>query len=154
MERSRLSVLKSPLPAAHGESAGREVRATVLLVEDDDQLRDAIEENLRHLGYAVIPVPNGYKALQLARLGIKFDLLLTDIRMPGEIDGARLAAEIHMLRPDVVVVFSTGCVEEEIGTSKRLDRQNAYLIKPYTLKQMEATLAAAAMRATKSQRLR
>lgn len=138
--------MKSPLSTAKDESGKGKVRGTVLLVEDDDQLRDALEENLRSVGYAVISVPDGCRALQLARRGAKFDMLLTDLRMPGEIDGARLAAEIQVLRPEVAVIFSTGCAEEEMGSSEWVGGPKAILIKPYTRKQMEATLAAVAVR--------
>lgn len=145
-----LSVVKSPRSTTDEGSLGRKIRTRVLLVEDDDDLRYSLEQTLRQVGYAVISVPNGQRALQLARHGAKFDLLLTDLRMPGEIDGAKLAAEIQTLRPNVAVVFSTGCVEEEIKITRRFNGPNAFLIKPYTRKQMETTLAAVTSRLSRS----
>ncbi len=106
----------------------------ILVVEDEAELRQVIGEALSDAGFEVTATRTGDEAAILFADSDRFDLLLTDIHMPGHIDGldlAELAREVH---PGLPLVFVSGQAE-----SARADRQMqllgaplAYLAKPFT----------------------
>lgn len=77
------------------------------MVEDDGLVRDAVAEELRDAGYDVIEATTGDEALSLYATG-GFDILVTDIRMPGGTDGWDLAEFCRKARPDLPIVYMTG----------------------------------------------
>ncbi|WP_227270788.1 transporter substrate-binding domain-containing protein [Roseobacter weihaiensis] len=81
---------------------------TILVVEDELQLLVMITDVLEDLGYEVISARSGQDALQMIADGEEFDLLLTDIVMPGKIGGFELARRMRALRPDVPVIYTSG----------------------------------------------
>jgi CheY-like chemotaxis protein len=83
-------------------------RFKILLVEDEDLIRGLLSEAMTDDGFDVISAANGDEALELLGTGQRFDLLLTDIQLPGELDGLGIAhaARVHM--PDVPIIFTTG----------------------------------------------
>jgi CheY-like chemotaxis protein len=113
---------------------------TILVVEDDVLVRSFIVEELADAGYDVLEADNGELAAELA-VHRPFDVLFTDIRLPGAIDGWDLAKLVRGLKPRVPVIYATGY------TSKR-DQQlpgSVFLMKPYRpveLLHAIATLAA------------
>ncbi|WP_114376928.1 PAS domain-containing protein [Elioraea thermophila] len=82
--------------------------ATVLIVEDEPPLRAAIERLCAEAGLRTHAVGDGDAALALLRYGVTVDLVLTDVRMPGRLDGHALAAEIRALRPNLPILLMTG----------------------------------------------
>lgn len=80
----------------------------VLIVDDDDQVLDISEKILTSLGYQVIPATNGDAALEIIRYYRQIDLLMTDIVMPGSLDGWQLAHRAKQLRPELGVIYTTG----------------------------------------------
>jgi two-component system cell cycle sensor histidine kinase/response regulator CckA len=94
------------LPAARAAS-----RRSVLLVEDEDRLRRLVRFTLEGQGYSVTEAAGGEAALRLLTPDRAFDLLVTDLVMPG-IDGRELATRVRALRPDVAVVFISGYVPD------------------------------------------
>ena len=68
---------------------------------------------LKDLGYATLEAENGPLALDLVRRGAKFDLLLTDVVMPGGLHGFQLAEQVRHVRPDLKVVFASGYTDIE-----------------------------------------
>ena len=111
---------------------------TVLLVEDDAPLRQVLSEMLRSQGYAVLPARDGNEALQLARDGADFDLLFTDMKLPGGLCGCEVADEMHKLRPELPVLFTSGHPD-----SGNLPVRATFLMKPYKLSELEAALSEA-----------
>lgn len=105
---------------------------TILVVEDEPDVRDLFRKILERAGYSVLDACDGQAALELARAqGDGFDLLLTDVVMPN-MGGIELAVELQADRPDLKVLFVSG-----YGGSNMLDRGNlppgtAYLPKPFT----------------------
>lgn len=101
----------------------RSVRQTgagerILVVEDEENLLQALLELLDILGYRTVSASNGRDALKLAEGGAEFDLLLSDVVMPGGIGGFELARQLRAARPDLKVVYMsgyTGFTEEEMG---------------------------------------
>lgn len=80
----------------------------MLVVEDNQQLRHLLLVQLRTLGYTPLAADAGGPALEILRSATKVDLLLTDMVMPGDIDGRRLAAEAIGLRPDIKIILTSG----------------------------------------------
>lgn len=93
-------------PVAPAGGAAR--RTTVLLAEDEPGLRELLTVTLEQKGFEVISAEDGRQALQLATSGEHFDLLLTDIVMPGGIDGFELARSVRESFPDLPVLYLTG----------------------------------------------
>jgi PAS domain S-box-containing protein len=80
----------------------------ILLVEDQLQLRDHVSKLLTKMGYSVTAAANGIEALSFLHRGENFDLLFTDVIMPGGLNGQQLAEETRKLRPDMKVLFTSG----------------------------------------------
>lgn len=90
----------------------------ILVVEDEDALLTAIAGVLESLNYEVLPARSGREALDLVMAGETFDLLLTDVVMPGGIGGFQLAKEVRSRRPGLPVVYMSGyasITEREMG---------------------------------------
>jgi len=101
--------------------------AKVLLVEDEMLVRELAYEDLSDAGHEVTTAGSGDEALALLRDGAAFDVLFTDIRMPGEIDGWQLAREAKQLVPGLKVVYATG-LNDDTG---RMQPDERMLTKPY-----------------------
>ena len=104
---------------------------TILVVEDDRLVKDYVLTQLRSLGYATLDAPNASEALAIVQAGNRFDLLFTDIIMPGVMNGRQLATEIKKGRPDLKVLFTSGYTENAIIHHGRLDSGVLLLAKPY-----------------------
>jgi CheY-like chemotaxis protein len=100
--------------------------ATILVAEDDPFLRELLGSTLRSHGYHVIEAETGDEAVPLLRAGT-FDVLLTDISMPGELDGWSLAEEARLVHPEIAVVYSSS---RRADPSRQVSR-SLYLRKPY-----------------------
>ena len=103
----------------------------VLVVEDEDQVRAIVAGQLSSLGYAVAEARNGEAALAKLRAGPAFDLLLTDVIMPGPINGKALAAEAARMCPDMRVLFMSGYSDDAISTLGVLNPGVTLLTKPF-----------------------
>ncbi len=108
----------------------------ILLVEDDDMVRSHVERQLLGLGYRVVSAANGPEALEVLRRIEDFDLLFTDVVMPGGMNGQQLAAEARRLHPGLPVLFSSGYTENAIIHHGRLDPGVHLLNKPYRREEM------------------
>jgi CheY-like chemotaxis protein len=82
--------------------------ATVLVVDDDEDVRSLAVTILHDAGYRPIPAPNGDIALAMLQSGLTVDLLFTDIIMPGGLDGFTLAYEARLIQPDIAILYTTG----------------------------------------------
>ena len=80
----------------------------ILLVEDEMLLRELMFEELSESGFAVTPIATADEALRLIATDRAFDLLLTDIRMPGEADGWALGRQARQVIPAIRVIYATG----------------------------------------------
>ncbi|MGY8677938.1 PAS domain S-box protein [Bradyrhizobium sp. UFLA05-153] len=104
---------------------------TILVVEDDRLVRDYVLAQLHSLGYATLQAANAVEALAIVAAGQPFDLLFTDVIMPGKMNGRQLADEILKTRPDLKVVYTSGYTENAIIHHGRLDSGVLLLAKPY-----------------------
>ncbi len=81
---------------------------TILCVDDDDVVRMHVTGRLESLGYAVITASNAAKALDMVKAGVAFDLLFTDIVMPGAMNGRQLAQKVAEMRQPLRVLYTSG----------------------------------------------
>jgi len=113
----------------------------VLLVEDDDSVAAAVSGMLDELGYSVIRAPDAASALAILDRGeAAFDVMLSDMVMPGAMDGAALAAVVLERRPGLPIVLTTGFSDAAESATRRGLR---LLAKPYRIDALAVELAAA-----------
>jgi len=127
--------------AAEGEKAAAPVRRrgpsipggdeTILVVEDDEDVRAIVVAGLRSLGYTVHEAGYGQEALAVLDDAERFDLLLTDVVLPGDMHGRDVAREITRLMPGIKVLYMSGYAENSILHQGRLDPGVRLLMKPY-----------------------
>ncbi|WP_074758841.1 hybrid sensor histidine kinase/response regulator [Pseudomonas abietaniphila] len=106
---------------------------TVLVVDDEPSVRMFVSEALGSLGYRVIEAADGLAGLQLLQSDTPIDLLITDIGLPGGIDGRRMAESARKCRPRLPVLFMTGYAEPSVAGNQPLEAATAVLIKPFAL---------------------
>jgi signal transduction histidine kinase/ActR/RegA family two-component response regulator len=123
--------------AASAANAESERRGHVLLVEDDREVSALTLEMLGYLGFAVTHVSSADAALGALANGRDVDIVLSDIMMPGGVNGLQLAREIRRRHPRLPVVLTTGYVESAAGMQ---DREFELLPKPYTLETLAEAL--------------
>ncbi|MGR3605246.1 PAS domain-containing protein [Sulfitobacter sp.] len=116
-------------PQSGGLVGGTE---TILLVEDNNDVRAAAVTMLGELGYTVIEAANADRAMLILEAGQDFDLLFTDVVMPGTATASELADKVKELKPDVPVLFTSGYAQEFIMHDGSLDTGIQLLGKPYT----------------------
>jgi len=109
-----------------------EPHETILLVEDNDGVRDYATDVLRSLGYTVIEAADSPAAIRILTGKPEIDLLFTDVVLPGGLNGRTLAEEVRRKYPDVPVLFTTGYTRNAIVHQGRLDADVHLLNKPYT----------------------
>jgi CheY-like chemotaxis protein len=125
----------SQLPAADNLQAtgGTE---TILCVEDDANVRAYVVAQLESLGYKAMAASNAAEALAIADGGAEFDLLFTDIVMPGKMNGKQLAERMRLRRPSLRVLFTSGYTDHTIIRDGRILRDVFFLSKPYRRPQL------------------
>ena len=94
---------------------------TILLVDDDDTVRDTVRLMLEDLGYSVIEAQGGAEALAVLQGGAPIDLLFTDVVMPGPVGGRQLAEQARRADPSLRVLYTSGYTENAIVHHGRLD---------------------------------
>jgi CheY-like chemotaxis protein len=114
----------TPLPPAHGE--------TVLLVEDDPDVRNFSASALTHLGYRVLEASDAPGALSMLGEHSETAVLLTDVGLPG-LSGRRLADEARRRAPNLKVLYTTGYARNAIVHHGVLDASVDLLAKPFTI---------------------
>ncbi|MGE0259097.1 MAG: response regulator, partial [Alphaproteobacteria bacterium] len=105
---------------------------TVLVVEDDDDVRMTVVDMLSELGYRVLKARDAESALAIVESGVPIDLLFTDVVMPGNLRSPELARKARERLPNVAVLFTSGYTENAIVHGGRVDQGIELLSKPYT----------------------
>ena len=111
----------------------------ILVVEDDEAMREFLVEAISRSGYAVEAVANGSDALDRVSVA-PFDLLLTDIRMPG-LDGLELARKARVNNPALGVLLVTAYAQDALGAPDFEGTQTDVLSKPFNLNELIERLA-------------
>jgi signal transduction histidine kinase/CheY-like chemotaxis protein len=127
--------LPRPIAAGAGE--------LVLVVEDDDLVRSYVESEVRALGYAVTSARNGAEALEILHGPSTFDLLFTDVMMPGGMSGLDLAEQAVRLRPGLKVLLTSGYTESTVKDRRKAASQYPLLSKPYRREELATKLRVA-----------
>jgi CheY-like chemotaxis protein len=117
------------VPTADAEMRGGS--ETILCVEDDNEVRSYVTGQLASLGYKVISAADAAEALAIVEAGTQFDLLFTDIVMPGNMNGRQLADKIAELRPGLKVLFTSGNAYGVIPVQGHAGLNVQLLSKPY-----------------------
>jgi signal transduction histidine kinase len=131
-EKSRENARRpAALPSARGDE-------TILLVEDDEDVRNFSSEILRELGYSVLEARDGEAALGLLGTEPDIKLLFTDVGLPGSFNGRQLADEARRRHPAIKVLFTTGYARNAITHQGRLDAGVELIVKPFTFAALAA----------------
>jgi CheY-like chemotaxis protein len=107
-------------------------RPMVLVVEDEILIRMMVSESLRHAGCEVFEAASADEALEVLAASDGPDVLVTDVRMPGAVDGLELAARVRKARPGLKVVITSGHAPAQ-NTEGLAD---AFLAKPFALEHL------------------
>ncbi len=113
----------SAIPRGSGEN--------VLIVEDDDSLREAAVTTVSSLGYRTVAVADGPAALEKLDAGIAFDVLFTDVVLPHGMNGVALAKAAQARQPGLRVLYTSGYTENAIIHNGVVDADIELLDKPY-----------------------
>jgi PAS domain S-box-containing protein len=133
------SAIATPESAAR---SGQQLRGseTVLLVEDEDAVRESEREYLEQHGYTVLAAPNGPAALELAAsCGRDIQLLVTDVVMP-KMSGSELGEQLVAQRPGLKVLYVSGYAETTVMQHGLAELGSRFLHKPFTLKALTAKI--------------
>lgn len=125
-------------PWRNGAAAAGDSMNAALLVEDELLIRELAYEYLCDFGFDVTIARDATEALGILREGKRFDLLFTDIRMPGGMDGRELAQEAKQMVEGLRVIYATGYADG--GTP--LERGEKLIGKPYTMTALREALRA------------
>ncbi|WP_065753985.1 CHASE3 domain-containing protein [Bradyrhizobium paxllaeri] len=138
------TTIKLYLPPARGQVEAAPAAApplphgneTIMVVEDDALVRNFVTAQLQSLGYRTVAAANGPAAMNLIEDGQAFDLLFTDVIMPGSMTGRELADKVLKLRPGIKVLYTSGYTDNAIVHQGRLDAGVLLLTKPYRKSQL------------------
>jgi PAS domain S-box-containing protein len=125
------------LPVAEAEVSDTQMRPrggseTILVVEDERDLRDYVTRELRRIGYRVFEAIDGVSAFKVwEEYKDQIDLVFSDVIMPGGMNGRELGEKIWAERPQTKIIFSSGYGADTLGKDFRLDPHINYLQKPY-----------------------
>ncbi len=108
----------------------------VLLVEDELLVREVAAEDLGDVGFEVVTASDGDEAMGILEERQDFDLLFTDIRMPGSTDGWALAREAKNMIPGLKVIYATGFGD----AGDNLANDERYVRKPYNLDELRKAI--------------
>ncbi|MEP6716088.1 MAG: response regulator [Terriglobia bacterium] len=111
-------------------------RKTILVVDDEPEIRKLVMAMLTRNGYQVLTADTGENAVRLFKNNPAIELLLTDVVAPG-MSGPMIADEIAALRPDIKVLFMSGYDGTQVVQKYVVERGYSLLTKPFTMEQLE-----------------
>ncbi len=138
------TTIKLYLPPARGQTEAPPIapapppvgNETIFVVEDDALVRDFVATQLQALGYRTVAAADGPSALAIIDRGEPFDLLFTDVILPGGMTGRQLADEVALRRPGLKVLYTSGYTDNAIVHQGKLDPGVMLLSKPYRKSQL------------------
>ena len=116
-----------------GEAPRAEAGQTVLVVDDEPTVRMLVAEILGDLGYTAIEAADGAAGLEVLQSKARVDLLVTDVGLPGGMNGRQVAEAARVARPDLKVLFITGYAENAVLSHGHLDQGMHVLTKPFAM---------------------
>lgn len=128
-------------PNAAGREYGEPAKPTILLVEDEQTLRELISEVLEYAGYEVLPCSHPNEGIEVSRRRAgSIDLLLTDLVLPG-MNGREMSRRILERLPKLRVVYMSGYCEPMVMEGEQRDADFNYLQKPFSVRTLTKKLA-------------
>ncbi|MDR7039370.1 signal transduction histidine kinase/CheY-like chemotaxis protein/PAS domain-containing protein [Methylobacterium sp. BE186] len=113
---------------------------TVLIVDDEPSVRMLVTEILEELGYAAIEAADGPSGLKILQSDARIDLLITDVGLPGGINGRQMADAARHVRADLKVLFITGYAENAVVGNGHLEPGMHVMTKPFALEALAARI--------------
>jgi CheY-like chemotaxis protein len=113
---------------------------TVLIVDDEPSVRMLVAEVLDELGYSAIEAADGVSGLKVLRSDVRIDLLITDVGLPGGLNGRQMADAARANRPDLKVLFITGYAENAAISNGHLEPGMHVLTKPFAMDRLAARI--------------
>jgi PAS domain S-box-containing protein len=126
--------------AARRAETDAHARETVLVVEDDDRVRQLTIKRLKLIGYQVLEAQDGPSALEILRRGEPVDLVFTDLVMPGGLSGREVAVRAREIKPGIKVLLTSGYAEELVQGDDLQRERLKVLRKPYQQADLVAAL--------------
>ena len=123
--------LPAPAPGA-GE--------TVLVVDDEPSVRILVSDLLEELGYTALEAADGAGGLEVLQSNVRVDLLISDVGLPGMMNGRQMADAARVGRPDLKVLFITGYAETALLNNGQLEEGMSVLTKPFTVETLAARI--------------
>ena len=120
-------------PLQLGEIPRAEAGETVLVVDDEPTVRLLVAEILEELGYHAIEAPDGPSGLKILESNVRIDLLVSDVGLPGNMNGRQMADLARIRRPGLKVLFITGYAEKTVLSSGDLDANMHIMTKPFSV---------------------
>jgi CheY-like chemotaxis protein len=113
---------------------------TVLVIDDEPTVRMLVGEVLTELGYTAIEAVDGAAGLKIINSDLRIDLLVTDVGLPGGMNGRQVADAARSVRPDLKVLFITGYAENAVLSHGHLDPGMHVLTKPFAMDTIAARI--------------
>ena len=113
---------------------------TVLVVDDEPTVRMLVSEVLQDLGYTAIEAADGVAGLKMLQSDVRLDLLVTDVGLPGGMNGRQVADAARVTRPDLKVLFITGYAENAVVSHGHLDPGMHVLTKPFAMEALASRI--------------
>ena len=140
----RAPAASAPQPATPSAAANRRGSETLLIVEDDANVRAVVVHMLKQNGYRIYEAVNGQTALELwETCGPETDLLITDMVMPGGVTGHELAQQLLAKKPSLKVIYTSGYSAEVFRGDFVLPAGVDFLRKPYRAEELLAAIRTA-----------
>jgi PAS domain S-box-containing protein len=131
-QEGEASAEQSPVPRGEGE--------TVLVIDDEPTVRMLVTEVLADLGYAALEAEDGAAGLKVLQFDARIDLLITDVGLPGGLNGRQVADAARVLRPELKVLFITGYAENAVLSHGHLDPGMHVVTKPFAIDALAARI--------------
>lgn len=128
------------LPERSGELARAQHEETVLIVDDEPTVRMLVSDILLELGYNSIEASDGTSGLQILQSNARIDLLITDVGLPGGINGRQMADAGRIRRPGLKVLFITGYAENAVVSHGHLEYGMHVLTKPFSMETLASRI--------------
>ena len=113
---------------------------TVLVVDDEPTVRMLVTDILQELGYNAIEASDSASGLQILQSDVRVDLLVTDVGLPGGINGRQMADAAQARRPNLLVLFITGYAENAVLSHGHLDHGMHVLTKPFSMEALASKI--------------
>jgi CheY-like chemotaxis protein len=127
--------VEEPAITSHGTGQ------TVLVIDDEETVRMLIVEVLEDAGYNVLQAGDGPGGLKILESGPRVDLLVTDVGLPGGMNGRQVADAARVRRPDLKVLFITGFAENAAVGNGYLEADMEVLTKPFVMAQLASRVS-------------